>query len=66
MIPEPDEQIAGQADDFPADKKQEQAVGNDHAEHRRGEERHEAEEPHEIFIVRHVADAEDENQQADE
>ena len=66
MIPEPDEQIAGQADQLPADEEQEQAVGNDHAEHRRREQGHKAEEPREIFVVRHVADTEDENQQADE
>src|SRR5438067_1656999 len=39
LDPESDEQIRSEPDKFPEDKKQEQTVGNDNAEHCAGEER---------------------------
>ena len=64
--PESDQQIGGEPDQFPANEEQEQAVRDHHAEHRGGEEREISEEAGEIFVRRHVADAEDENAKADE
>jgi len=61
-----DKQVGGEADQFPANEEQQQAVGDDHAEHGAGEQRQEREEPREIRVRRHVADAVNEDQQADE
>ena len=66
LIPEADEQIRGEADDLPAHEEQQQAVGDDDAEHGSGKEREEAEEAGEVFVVGHVADGVDEDEQADE
>ena len=66
VIPEADEQIGGEADDLPAHKEQQQAVCDDDAQHRPCKERQKTEEAREVFIVGHVADAVDEDQQADE
>src|SRR5581483_5611575 len=57
--PKTNEQVRGEADEFPADKKQQQAVGDKQAEHRRRKQTHEAEETGEILILPHVAEAED-------
>jgi len=64
--PEPDEEVGGEADQFPANEEQQQAVSDEEAEHRRGKEAQEAEELFEVGVLRHVAGAEDEDQQADE
>ena len=64
--PETDQQIRSEPDQFPADKKQEQAVGDDHAEHGGGKKREIREEAGEILVARHVAFAENENAKADE
>ena len=66
MIPEADQQVGGEADDLPTHEEQQEAVGDDDAEHGSGEESEEAEEAGEVFVVGHVADAVDEDQQADE
>ena len=66
LIPEADEQIRGEADDLPAHEEQQQAVGDDDAEHGSGKEREEAEEAREVFVVGHVAHGVDEDEQADE
>ena len=66
LNPESDEQIGREPDQFPKHEEQEQAVRDNHAEHRGGEEREIREEAGEILVVRHVADAEDKNAQADE
>jgi hypothetical protein len=65
-VPEADEQIGREPYDLPAHEQQKQAVGDDDAQHRTGEECQEAEEAREVFILRHVADAIDEDQQAHE
>ena len=49
-----------------AHEKQQQAVRDNHAEHRAREERQIREETGEILVVSHVADAEDKNAQADQ
>ena len=66
VVPEADQQVGGEADHLPAHEEQQQAVGDDDAEHGPGKERQEAEEAGEVFVVLHVADAVDEDQQADE
>ena len=66
MVPKPDEQIGGEANQFPTNKQQQQAVGNDDSKHRRGKEGQETEEAREVFVVRHVAIAVNENEQANE
>ena len=66
MNPKSDEQIRGESDQFPTNEEQQQAVGDDHAEHRRGEKREISEEASEVLVPRHVADAEDENEKRDE
>ena len=65
-VPEADEEVGGEADDLPAHEEQQEAVGDDDAQHGSGEEREEAEEAGEVLVVLHVADAVDEDQQADE
>ena len=64
LIPEPDEQIRGQADQLPAHEEQQQTVRNHHAQHCSREERQEAEETSEVFVMGHVARAVDKDQQA--
>src|SRR5579871_2915748 len=64
--PEPDEQIRREAHQFPAAEKQQEAVRDDDAEHRGGEEAEKAEESRKIFVLMHVAETEDKNQQTDE
>ena len=66
MKPEADEEIACEAHQLPAHEEQQQVVRDDEAEHRGGEERQETEEPREVLVVAHVADAEDEDERADE
>ena len=66
LIPEADEQVGGEADQFPAHEEQQDAVGDDDAEHGSGKEREEAEEAGEVLVVGHVADGVDEDEQADE
>ena len=65
-VPEADEEVGGEADDLPAHEEQQQAVGDDDAEHGSGEEGEEAEEAGEVLVVLHVAGAVDEDEQADE
>ena len=66
MEPETNQQVTGQAHDFPRDEQEEQVVGNHHAEHSRGEQRQETEKPHEVRVMLHVANAENKNQHAHE
>ena len=66
LIPEADQQIRSKPDELPAHEQQQQAVGDDHAQHGPGKEREEAEEAREVFVVVHVADGVDEDEQADE
>ena len=65
MIPEADEQIRGETDQLPAHEEQKHTIRDHHAEHGPGKERHEAEEAREVFVVGHVADGINEDQQAD-
>ena len=62
--PEADEEVGGKAHDLPAQEEQQEAVGDDDAEHGSGEECEETEEACEVFVVRHVADAKDEDERA--
>ena len=64
--PKTDQQVGGEADEFPADEEKEEAVGHQQSQHGGGEEAEEAEEPGEVRILMHVAGAEDEDQRADE
>ena len=64
--PKTDQQIGREPDQFPANEKQQQTVRDDDAEHRRGEKREVSEEAGEVFVVGHVADAENENPERDE
>src|ERR1043166_7801988 len=66
MVPETDEQVRGESDQFPTDEKEQQAVCDDHPEHRRSEKGQKTEEPREVFVMSHVASAIDEDEQADE
>ena len=66
VIPEADQQVGSQADNLPADEQQQQAVGDDQPEHGGGEQREETEEAREILVVRHVAEAVDEDEQANQ
>ena len=66
VIPETNQQIRRQPDQLPANEEEQQAVGDDHTQHCGGEQRHEAKETSEVLVVRHVAHAVDENEQADE
>ena len=64
--PETDEQIGGETDEFPADEHEQETIGDEQAEHRRGEETQEAEELFKVLIFLHVAEAENEDERADE
>src|SRR5436190_17492792 len=64
--PEADQQIRSESNQFPANEKQEQAVCDDHSEHCAGKERKISEKAGEVFIARHVADAENKNAKADQ
>ena len=66
LIPEADEQIRGEADDFPGHEEQQHAVGDDHAQHGSRKEGEEAEEAGEVLVVGHVADGINEDEQAHE
>ena len=66
VIPKADQQVGGQADDLPADEQQQQAVGDDQPEHGGGKQREETEEAREVLVVRHVAEAVDEDEQANQ
>src|SRR2546428_13397833 len=61
MNPESDEQIRRESDEFPANEKQKQTVGNHYAEHGGGEKREIREKPSGILFAGPVADAEDKN-----
>ena len=64
--PEADEEIGGESDQFPANKKKQQTVCDDDAEHRGGEKRKVCKKAGEVFVVGHVADAENKNAKADQ
>src|SRR5438270_10004 len=64
--PKPDQQIGRKPNQFPKNKKQKQAVGDDDAEHRAREEREISEEARKIPVFSHVADAENENAKSDQ
>ena len=66
LNPETDKQIRRESDQFPKDKEEQQTVGDDHAQHRARKKRKVSEEAAEIFILGHVADAEDKNAKTDE
>ncbi len=66
VVPETNEQVGRQADEFPTNKQQQQTVRDHYPEHGGREERQETEETGEVFVVRHVAEAVDENEQTDE
>ena len=65
VIPETDQQVGGEPDQLPTHEEQQQAIGDDDAQHGSGKQRQEAEEASEIFVVLHVADAVDKDEQAD-
>ena len=65
LIPEPDQQVRSEPDQFPAHEQEQQAVRDHHAQHGPGKEREEAEEAREVLVVLHVAHGVDEDQQAD-
>src|SRR5205085_11310959 len=66
VIPKPDQQVGGKANQLPAHEKKQKTIGDDQAQHGGGEERHETKKAREILIVGHVADAVDKNERADE
>ncbi len=65
MVPEPDQQVTAQADQFPAHEQQQQVVRHHHPEHRRREQRQETEKPREILVVGHVTGGVDKDHQPD-
>ncbi len=65
LIPEPDQKIRGEAHQLPAHEQKQQAVRDHHAKHRARKQREKTEEACEVFVVLHVADGVDEDQQAD-
>ena len=56
VIPEADQQIARQADAFPAEEQLHQIVGRHQHQHGEGEQRQIAEEARPVRVLRHVAD----------
>ena len=66
LDPEPNQQIGSEPDEFPANEKKKQTVRDDYAEHCAGEKREISEEAGEIFVVGHVANAEDKNTEPNE
>ena len=63
FIPKTNQQVRGQAHHLPTHKQQQQAVGDQQAQHRSREEGEEAEEPREVFVVVHIRHAVNEDQQ---
>ena len=66
VVPEANQQIRGKAHNLPAHKQQQQAVGNQHAQHAAGKQREKAEEARVVFVVRHVAGRVNEDKQPNE
>ena len=66
LIPEADQQVRREPHHLPAHKQQQQAIGDQQAEHGPGKKREKAEKPGEVFVVVHIRHAVNENQQADE
>ncbi len=66
FIPEPNQQVRRQPHNLPTHKQQQQAVGDQQAEHRPGKQREEAEKPREVFVVVHIGRAVNKNQQPHE
>ena len=64
-IPEPDEQVARQADQLPGDEDDEEAAREDQQQHREHEQVQVGEEAPVARVVAHVADRVDVDQQAD-
>ena len=65
VLPEPDQQVGGQAHALPARVQGQVVVGQHQQQHRGQEQVHVAEEPAPLRVVRHVADREDVDQRAD-
>ncbi len=56
LVPETDEQIAAQADQFPKNKHLEEIIADHHAEHGEGEQAHAGKKPRKAGVAPHVAD----------
>ena len=65
VIPEADQQVGSETDQFPTHEEQQQAVGDDDAQHGPGKQRQEAKKAGKVFVVLHIADAVDKDQQPD-
>jgi hypothetical protein len=65
VLPEPDQQVRGQADTLPAGVQHQVVVGQHEQQHGGQEQVHVAEEPAPARVVSHVADREDVDQRAD-
>src|SRR3989338_5713288 len=61
VIPETDEQIGTQADQFPGDEKLNEVIGQDNANHREGEQTQEREELGDARVFGHVSSGIDKN-----
>ncbi len=65
-MPESNQQVGREPNQFPANEKQQETIRNDQPEHRRREQREKTKEACEILVVGHVADAVNENQEPDQ
>ena len=66
VVPEADEQVGGEADQFPIHEQEQDAVRDNDAQHGPREEREKTEEAGVVLVVGHVASGVDEDEQADE
>ena len=64
-VPEPDEQVAAQADQLPGHEHDQEVAGQDQQQHREHEQVEVGEEPPVARVVAHVADRVDVDEQAD-
>ncbi len=65
-IPEANQQVRREPHNLPTHKQQQQAIGDQHPEHRPRKQGEKAEKPGEVFVVVHVRHAVDKDEQPDE
>ena len=66
LVPESNEQVRRKTYDLPGHEQQQNAIRDHNAQHRSRKKREEAEEARVVFVVGHVTNGVDEDQQANE
>jgi hypothetical protein len=66
FVPKANQQVRREPHNLPTHKQQQQAIGDQHPEHRSRKQGEKAEKPGEVFVVVHVGHAVDKDEQANE